>query len=296
MTEFSKIIIIFNPKSSGDSKKLAYELRKKLRADMPLTKTVCLPTKYAGHARILARDSARSCPIPLIISSSGDGGYNEVINGVIDSGNPKAVAAVLPAGNANDHSHAVQKRPLEEAIIKKVVRRLDLIKVTTKKAAEDPIVRYAHSYVGLGLTPNVATELAEYKKHFVKEILQIAKLLRQSHSFKIEHRGKVLDLENLLFTNTYLMAKILTFAPKTLPNDGMFEVMISPSKHKLQLAKRIVKAAVAKPKPEKVHSLPAYKFKTLSDTLMQMDGEIFEVSAGNSVTVESMHRALATVI
>lgn len=36
----------------------------------------------------------------LIVSVSGDGGYNEVVNGVVQAGNPNAVCAVMAAGNA----------------------------------------------------------------------------------------------------------------------------------------------------------------------------------------------------
>lgn len=39
------------------------------------------PTQHAGHARDLARQAARTAGL-LIISVSGDGGYNEVVDGV----------------------------------------------------------------------------------------------------------------------------------------------------------------------------------------------------------------------
>ena len=93
------------------------------------------------------------------------------------------------------------------------------------------------------------------------------------------------------------MAKILTFAPKSLPNDGQFEIIISPSNHKLELTRRLLRAAVAKkPKPKTVRSLKKFEFKTIRDTLMQMDGEVIELAGGSSVSVASAHRALATII
>ncbi len=297
MAEFTKINIIFNPKSSGNSKELAEELRTQLKACLPDVKTMCVPTEYAGHARELAQKMASSSERPLIISSSGDGGYNEVINGVMSAGNPKAVCAVLPAGNANDHSRAVHHRPLAEAIISGRIRHFDLIRITTTKDDQETNTYYAHSYVGLGLTPALAKELADYKLHVVREFLQVLRLYRKTESFKIDHDDKVLELDNLLFTNIYLMAKILTFAPKSLPNDGQFEIIVSPSNHKFQLTQRLLRAAVAKkPKPKTVRSLQKFEFKTMHDTLMQMDGELVELAAGSMVSVESAHRVLSTII
>lgn len=297
MVTFTKINIIYNPKSSGKSKRLADELRSKLKAGLSGVKIVCVASEYAGHARELAHKMALDDEKPLIISSSGDGGYNEVINGVMSAANPYAVCAVLPAGNANDHSRAVHRHDIAESIIAGKIQHLDLIRITTTTENEAPIVRYAHSYVGLGITPALAAELAAYKLHIFQEFLQILRLYRKTESFKIDHQDKVIELDNLLFTNIYLMAKILTFAPKSLPNDGKFEVIISPSNHKAQLTRRILRAAVArKPKAKAVKSMNSFMFKTMHDTLMQMDGELVQLASGSTVVVESAHNALATII
>jgi diacylglycerol kinase family enzyme len=70
-----------------------------------------LPTDFAGHARDLARSVAVSGG-PLIVSVSGDGGYNEAVNGVLDVPASRAVCTVLPAGNANDHHRSRPVRSL----------------------------------------------------------------------------------------------------------------------------------------------------------------------------------------
>ena len=41
---------------------------------------------------------------PLVVSVSGDGGYNEVVNGVMDAGNDRAVSAVRAAGTRSTSS------------------------------------------------------------------------------------------------------------------------------------------------------------------------------------------------
>ncbi len=61
-----------------------------------------VPTEHAAHATELSRTAA-GAGSPLVVSVSGDGGYNEVVNGVRQAGNERAASAVLAAGNANDH-------------------------------------------------------------------------------------------------------------------------------------------------------------------------------------------------
>ena len=71
---FEKIVIIFNPNSSGDAPKLAEKLRDRLTelltymADLKLQ-----PTSHAGHAIELAREAASSGDHVLVVSVSGDG-------------------------------------------------------------------------------------------------------------------------------------------------------------------------------------------------------------------------------
>src|SRR4051812_41454633 len=95
MAKYSKICIIYNPNSTGRSQRKAKDLQRQLRERLPDIPAVCLATEYAGHARELAFDIAQSEKKPLIISASGDGGYNEVINGVMEADNRQAVCAVL---------------------------------------------------------------------------------------------------------------------------------------------------------------------------------------------------------
>ena len=110
-SEFDRVVVIFNPNSTGDAPALARELEHDLHERLPGLDVVLRPTERAGHARDLARDAAREGR-PLIVSVSGDGGYNEVVNGLMDARNPHAVCTVLGAGNANDHARDTQHRPL----------------------------------------------------------------------------------------------------------------------------------------------------------------------------------------
>ena len=293
MAKFSEVRIIYNPNSTGNSKSMALKLRRELKEVLTRTDITCIPTKYAGHARELAAEIAKKSARPLIISSSGDGGYNEVINGYMDAGNSRAVCAVLPAGNANDHSRTMQDNSLLQQIQKGTVSQLDLLKVTVI-AADEVTTRYAHSYAGLGITPVIGAELNRHEFNRFNEIILALKTFQKLKPFKINRNGKVLKLDSLIFGNINQMAKVLTIAPENNPDDGMFEVVAFKSGSKRKLLKRLAKAAVMNLTSQK--TMKVYKFKTIKKIPMQLDGEIIKLPADSLVTVESSHKALATII
>jgi diacylglycerol kinase (ATP) len=294
MPNFSTIHIIYNPNSTGDSKSMARQLERELNKAMPKIEIQTVPTKYAGHARELAREIAESEKQPLVISSSGDGGYNEVVNGVMESGNDKAICAVLPAGNANDHSRTMQDRPLSEAIIKGKPILIDLIKVSVKTSGQPIAIRYAHSYVGLGLTPVAATELNRHTLNSFREAVLVVRTFFKYRPFKIRHADKVIRLDSLLFANINQMAKVLTLAKENRPTDGKFEVILFPSKRKWKLIKRLTKAAATSLDTTKRRS--KYTFSVIKKMPMQLDGEVMLLKAGSNVTVESAHKTLRTIV
>ena len=108
-SNYTEVIIIYNPNSTGQSGDMARDLKKVLRTRMPRQKITLQATKYAGHAEELGYSLSKRSAQPLIISASGDGGYNELINGIMKAQNEGAhpVSGLLPAGNANDHYHAM---------------------------------------------------------------------------------------------------------------------------------------------------------------------------------------------
>ena len=292
--KYSSVHIIYNPNSTGDSETMARQLQKLLKKQMKSTPINIIPTKRAGHAEQIALEIAKAESKPLIVSSSGDGGYNEVINGVMKANNLHAICAVLPAGNANDHSRTMQSRPLEEVIIKNAVTRLDLLKVIVKSTDRKRLVRYAHSYVGLGLTPVVATELNRHTLNAFREAGIVLKTFFKYRPFKIKHAGRVLKLDSLLFGNINQMAKVLTLSPKNKPKDGKFEVVMFPAGRKLRLIKTLAKATISH--LENVTRESSYSFTVIKRMPMQLDGEVMSVSAHSEIQIQSARQALLTIV
>jgi diacylglycerol kinase family enzyme len=250
------------------------------------------PTERAGHARELAAQAAATGR-PLIVSVSGDGGYNEVVDGVMQAGNQDAVCAVLAAGNANDHRRSTGEQPLVDAIVDGEVRRIDLLRLTVGNGS-DAHTRYAHSYIGMGLTPIVAIDLEKGGKGSFKEIVSVVRTFARFRPFTIDvHPGGRRSFDSLLFANIDEMAKYATLSEDGRPDDGRFEVIALPHTAKWRILGVALKAATRGlgPQPTARH----YGFTTVRPTPVQLDGEVIAVEAATSVSVDIAAGALSTL-
>jgi diacylglycerol kinase family enzyme len=292
VSSFDRIVIVFNPQSTGNAARSAEELRAELAERLPDVPLELSPTQHAGHARDLARKAAGT-GMPLIVSVSGDGGYNEVVNGVMDAGNERAVCAVRAAGNANDHRRVTRERPLADAIMAGGVRRIDLLRLTVG-SGPGARVRYAHSYIGVGLTPVIAVDLEKGGKGSWREIVSVLRGFSRFRPFPIRlEDGRRRRIDSLVFANISQMAKYATLSETGRPDDGRFEVITLPHTAKWRILGVALRAATTGlgPQPSATH----YGFTTLKPTPLQLDGEVLAVDAGTVVCVEVAPRALATI-
>lgn len=289
---FDRILVIFNPNSTGDAADQAEQLRADLTDRLPRTSVEIGPTEHAGHARDLAREAAGS-PRTLVVSVSGDGGYNEVVDGVMQAGDTGTVCAVLGAGNANDHRRATRERPLADAIVAGEVRNLDLLRLTVGEGPGAE-VRYAHSYIGVGLTPIVAIDLEKGGKGSLREIVSVVRTFARFRPFTITlENGTRTAFDSLVFANIPQMAKYATLSDADTPDDGRFEVVSLPHVSKWRILGVAIRAAT-----RGLGSQPSatrYRFTTGTPTPLQLDGEVLTVDAGTPVLVEIAPGALATV-
>jgi diacylglycerol kinase family enzyme len=288
VSAFERAVVIFNPNSTGDAPSLAEQFRDELAQRVPDLPVELAPTERAGHAQELARDAAASGR-PLIVSVSGDGGYNEVVNGVMDAGNRDAVAAVIGAGNANDHRRVTRQRPLAEAVEAADVQRMDLLKLST-----DGLTRYAHSYIGLGITPVVAVDLEKGGKGSFREISTVIRAFARFRPFAIElEDGRTQRFDSLIFANIRQMAKYATLSEDGAPDDGVFEVITLKHTAKWRVLFTAVKAAARGlgEQPTARH----YRFTTTKPLPLQLDGELVTLEPGTRVSVDLVPGALAII-
>lgn len=288
---FDHIAIIFNPESTGDAPRLAKNLARDLKKRGFTAKLE--PTKRAGHASALARRISLKYGRPLIISVSGDGGYNEVINGAMaakdQSKQARPVVSVLGAGNANDHYRVMHDRPIVELVAEGGVKTIDLISITAK-APDFQLGRYAHSYIGFGITPEVGDELNRHGKDLLSEIILVSKTFMKFQPFTIVHAGQKRVCDSLLFANINEMAKFVKLDDKNSIYDDSFKMIEFRHHGKAVLLWNLLKAAVVG-----ITNRPAfrqYKFTVSDDLPVQSDGEIDQLPAGAEVTITSHHAAI----
>jgi diacylglycerol kinase (ATP) len=292
VASFDRIIVLFNPHSTGDGPRLAEQLHTDLARRLPEVPARLCPTEHAGHARDLAREAAQTGH-PLIVSVSGDGGYNEVVDGVMQAGNDHAVCAVKAAGNANDHSRTTAQRPLVDAITAGEVRCIDLLRLTIGDGMHVR-TQYAHSYIGMGLTPVMAIDLEKGGKGSLKEIVSVVRTFAKFRPFTIQlEDGTRRSFDSLLFANIAEMAKYALLSEDSAPDDGRFEVITQRRSGKLRVLATAIRAATQGlgPQPSATH----YAFTTLAPMPLQLDGELVELDAETRVAVDIAPRALAAI-
>ncbi len=178
MTRYTAITVIYNPNSTGSGKTLATELQTKLQSTIPERPVELKCTERVGHGEDLAYELAVATKHPLIISASGDGGYHDVVNGLMRAIKTGAqpVGGLLPAGNANDHFHSLHSGPIEDEIKNENEQQVDLLELTTTVKGQT-VTRYAHSYIGIGLTPTVGKELNKTSLNRIKEVAIVTRAL-----------------------------------------------------------------------------------------------------------------------
>jgi diacylglycerol kinase (ATP) len=286
---FDSVEIVFNPNSTGDAQERAEELAGQLAERAPELPVTMRPTERAGHGREIARDAARAGRT-LVVSVSGDGGYNDVVNGLMEAGVETAFGAVLAAGNANDHRRVTRERPLADAIVDGDMSRLDLLKMT----AHDRETRYAHSYIGLGITPTVALELEKGGKGSIREIISTIRTFSKFRPFQIRTESGTETFDSVIFANIREMAKVAVLSEDGRPDDGRFEVVVLRHTAKWRVLATAVRAAIRGLGPQP--STREYRFTTVDPMPVQVDGEVSEFDRGVSVTVEIVPSALQTVL
>ena len=285
---FDAVEIVFNPNSTGNATERAQELADELAERAPDLPVTLRPTERAGHGREIARDAARGGR-PLVVSVSGDGGYNDVVNGLMDAGVDTVYSAVLAAGNANDHRRVTRERPLADAILAGEVLPLDLLRMTV----DDGAPRYAHSYIGLGITPTVALELEKGGKGSIREVISTIRSFARFRPFRIDTDSGRESFDSVIFANIREMAKFAELSDEGRPDDGKFEVVILRHTAKWRVLFTAVRAAFRGLGPQP--TAREYRFRTVDPMPVQIDGEVDEFDRGVAVAVEIVPRALQTI-
>lgn len=293
--KYSSITILYNPNSTGSSHELAKQFKTDVLKRLPSQKISLKATEHAGHGEELAYSLAKASKNPLIISSSGDGGYHEVVNGAMRAQHEgfTPTTSLLPAGNANDHYHNLHSDDLVDLIARGEHTQIDLLKITGTSKGKT-IERYGHSYIGFGLTPHVGKELNKTKLNVFNQVWIVAKALLELKSVKLQVNNKTRSYDSIVFSNIDRMSKVLKISQPSSVSDGKFEVTIFRSRNKLKLILQLFKSTIIPAKED--HQVESFKLKTVKTTLVQVDGEIISIDPQSDVSITIDKQALRCIV
>jgi diacylglycerol kinase (ATP) len=293
---FDRIVLIYSPVNRRVPLTLAESVRRELGHRLPDVPVALQATQHAGHARELASDAATTGR-PLIIAVSGDGVYNEVVNGVLDASGTGALAAVAAGGNANDHRRSTRRMPLLDAIVaahaRGRARHLDLLRLTVRSAGGE-WNQYAHSYIGFGLTPLMAIGLKRDRKGTVAELLSVLRTfssLTPVEILRTDGRRELYD--SLVFANVARIAKYGRLSILGQPDDGLFEVVSRRHGRRWRIAVMALRAATIGVGAQ-AH-VSRVEFATVDNVPFQIDGEVFHLAPHSGLIIDCAPHALTTV-
>jgi len=294
MNEYSSITIIYNHVSTGASETNARAFAKKLENTKYKGKIALIATEHANHAFTIAKEITSRETNPLIISSSGDGGYNEVINGALEASSSRnhPVTGLLPSGNANDHYNQLHKPYVTKQIINGTTQCIDVLKIEAHIDGK-PWHRYAHSYIGFGLSSEVGKALNEVDLNSTNELLIFLKTFVKNKPFTIIVGDHALEYQSIILSNVGKMSKVLSLSKTANVDDGLFEIFTSDA-NVVKLMSSLVKSVAGIMAHEA--RTKTYSCITTNPLNIQLDGEIFTIDADSEIQIKSCHKALFCVI
>lgn len=274
---------------------MSRELESKLHEAVPKVPINRIKTKHAGHAETLAYDAAVASQRPLVISVSGDGGYHEVVNGLMKAQfeGARPVAGLLPGGNANDHHRVLHRGDVVESIVARAEQTIDLLKVSATVEGES-IERFGHSYAGIGLTPKAGKELNKTKLNRLKESVIVLKSILTLRPVRIIVDGKKRTYDSLILSNIDTMSKVMKLSKHAKLDDGKFEVTAFRRRNRWRLIRVLLRASTLGLKGTTHRK--KYSFTTTTPLLVQVDGEIVKVDANSRVIITSERSILRCII
>ncbi len=295
---YNFIYIIYNPKSTGDAEKLARRFYKRLKRVSKIPASL-IATEHQGHAKELAYTAAKKHREPLIISVSGDGSYNEVINGAMQActEDPKArpVCAIMPAGNANDHRRSTRRKPLLLAIRRDQPTEMDVLRLqVTDQKTKKETVHYAHSYIGFGITATIRRDLDRIAPSRFGELGVVLRGMFNSHYVRIvEQSGLIKRYDSIILANIHQMAKVFRMGEKTRINDGKLRLVTIEHRPRWRFfitTLRILIFGFRKPP-----LVSEYSFQLTQSYPVQLDGEVQQLAGGSLVHVSVVSDHLRTI-
>ena len=258
-------------------------------------------TEKPGHAERLATERAKD--FDVIVSAAGDGTTNEIINGIMRSGNRNLKLALFPLGTGDDLARNVGYRRNNgklalEAILGDSSRTIDLINYSG---------RYAAVSFGIGIDSEIAEGAYKWKVFKAPAYIYAGfkKFMLEGHkSYHVhfEYEGEIFDDQVLLSVvcNAPRIARHVKINPQARMNDGILNMTIGKEMPNFFGVVLFFLASIGG-KHEYSHYVTLHELRTMriefqEFTYAQADGEVIEFEAGDVVNISVEPKALEILV
>ena len=259
--------------------------------------TTILTTTERGDGTVYA--SRYAGEFDLITCIGGDGTFNEVVAGLLDSGE-RVPVGYIPAGSTNDFANSLKLSTnilkATEDIVKGRLKTLDIGSFNGRKFS------YVASFGAFTQTSYSTPQSVKNMLGHLAYILEGATSLTsiKPQHLKIEANGMPYedDYSFGAISNSTSLAGILTLDPQYVDmNDGLFELLLVRSpKNPIELAEIVYMLTTQNYESNKITFVNADSFTIYADENMDwsLDGEYQE--GCERIEIENLHNAIDIVV
>ena len=259
--------------------------------------TAILTTTERGDGTVYA--SRYAGEFDLITCIGGDGTFNEVVAGLLDSGE-RVPVGYIPAGSTNDFANSLKLSTnilkATEDIVKGRLKTLDIGSFNGRKFS------YVASFGAFTQTSYSTPQSVKNMLGHLAYILEGATSLTsiKPQHLKIEANGMPYEDDYIFgaISNSTSLAGILTLDPQYVDmNDGLFELLLVRSpKNPIELAEIVYMLTTQNYESNKITFVNADSFTIYADENMDwsLDGEYQE--GCERIEIENLHNAIDIVV
>ncbi|MDY6794884.1 MAG: diacylglycerol kinase family protein [Actinomycetota bacterium] len=303
MTEESKkkrYLVIVNPVSRGGKAQTEgiWLLNRLKRQGVDYE---ALFTERAGHAEEMVVNWAED--FDVVVSVSGDGTTNEIINGIMKVPSANLKLAMFPAGTADDFASNMgyDRRDREQAlkaILGDTYRTIDLIRYDNK---------YAAVSFGLGVDSEIADGAYKWKKlripaYFYSGLRKCFFNRRKRYHVRFDYEGQTFDDWVLIsiLCNAPLFGRYIKIHPEACMNDGILGLTIGkemPNVYGLILfGFACLGGRHGFSRKVSFHQVRNMRVECKTDTYVQIDGEVYRFDAGRVIHLSVVPQSLKVLV
>jgi len=258
-------------------------------------------TERAGHAEEMVVKWAED--FDVVVSVSGDGTTNEIINGIMKVPSAELKLAMFPAGTADDFSCNMgydrkDKEQALRAILGNSCRTIDLIRYDD---------RYAAVTWGLGVDSEIADGAYKWKRfripaYFYSGLRKCFFEERKKYQVRFDYEGQIFEGPVLIsiLCNAPVFGRYIRINPNARMNDGLLDLTVGremPNLYGLVLfgcaclgGRHGFSSLVS------YHQVREMRVECKSDTYAQIDGEVFKFDAGKVINLSMVPQALKVLV